>query len=227
MNHRLSTCCLVLAAGLAASSLVRPSYGSDEVSRLFNGPYTGEHLNRVAFPIGGLGAGMFCLEGTGAISHLSVRHRLEFMNEPTTFAALCVLRAHADQNAARVAEGPIPEWKYFGRGGTANGGVGTTYGFPRFRAAEFLARFPFATIELREKAVPVDVELVGFSPFTPPDPGPSSLPAGALEYRFSNPTNRTVRAVFSFHTRNFMERGSIGSIDNGFVLYAAAGADRD
>ncbi|MBN1766244.1 MAG: hypothetical protein JW860_13370 [Sedimentisphaerales bacterium] len=30
----------------------------------YNGPYTGTNLNRVAFPIGGIGAGMICLEGT-------------------------------------------------------------------------------------------------------------------------------------------------------------------
>ncbi|HLA53638.1 MAG TPA: twin-arginine translocation signal domain-containing protein, partial [Flavitalea sp.] len=32
----------------------------------YNSPYTGENLSRLAFPIGGIGAGMFCLEGTGA-----------------------------------------------------------------------------------------------------------------------------------------------------------------
>src|SRR5665213_1005645 len=39
--------------------------------RKYNGTYSGLYLNRLAFPIGGLGAGMFCLEGTGAISHMS------------------------------------------------------------------------------------------------------------------------------------------------------------
>src|SRR5580704_12118814 len=58
--------------------------------RPHNTPYTGENLNRIAFPIGGLGAGMFCLEGTGAISHLSVRNRPEIYNEPALFAALSV-----------------------------------------------------------------------------------------------------------------------------------------
>ena len=28
--------------------------------RNYQGPYTGSHLNRIAFPIGGIGAGMFC-----------------------------------------------------------------------------------------------------------------------------------------------------------------------
>ena len=38
--------------------------------RGYNEPYKQEYLNHVAFPIGGIGAGMFCLEGRGTISHL-------------------------------------------------------------------------------------------------------------------------------------------------------------
>lgn len=190
----------------------------------FNGPYRGRHLDRVAFPIGGMGAGMYCLEGSGAISHMSVRHKMEFFHEPTCWAAVCV--KGKDGNTARVLEGPIPDWKFFGGGGTGRGGTGKTYGFPRFRECEFLARFPFATIRLRDEALPLDVEFTGWSPFTPPDPDPASLPVGALEYRFKNTSGKAVRAVFSFNTRNFMGKGSIGPVDGGLVLYAAAGKGR-
>ena len=33
----------------------------------------GERLNRIAFPMGGIGAGMLSLEGTGALSQVSLR----------------------------------------------------------------------------------------------------------------------------------------------------------
>jgi len=196
-------------------------------SREFNGPYEGANLNRVAFPIGGLGAGMYCLEGPGAISHLSVRHRMEFFNEPTCFAAVCVLGEKPGDNVARVLEGPVPKWKCFGPPGAANGAVERTYGFPRFRACSFLARFPFATVTLSDPALPLAVELTGWSPFTPPDPDPSSLPAGVLEYRMKNTSGKAVRAVFSFNTRNFMgNKGSVGPLEGGFVLYGDAGESR-
>jgi len=191
----------------------------------FNAPYTGRHLDRVAFPIGGMGAGMYCLEGSGAISHMSVKHRMEFFHEPTCWAAVCV--KGKDGNVARVLEGPIPDWKFFGGGGTGRGGTGKTYGFPRFRECEFLARFPFASVRLRDEAVPLDVELTGWSPFTPPDPDPASLPVGALEYRLKNTSGKPLQGVFSFNTRNFMGNGSIGPIEGGLVLYAAAGKGRD
>ena len=76
--------------------------------RKFNEAYTGSHLNRVAFPIGGIGAGMFCLEGTGAISHMSVRNNPEIFSEPAMFAAIHV-KGYA--NAAKVLEGQVPAWK--------------------------------------------------------------------------------------------------------------------
>ena len=58
--------------------------------RKYNTPYTGERLNRIAFPLGGIGAGMVCLEGAGALSHVSLRNRPEVFNEPLVFAAICV-----------------------------------------------------------------------------------------------------------------------------------------
>src|SRR4051812_47759611 len=65
-------------------------YKTPIIDRKYNSSYTGEYLNRIAFPIGGLGAGMFCLEGTGAISHMSVRNRPEIFHEPSLFAAIAV-----------------------------------------------------------------------------------------------------------------------------------------
>lgn len=32
--------------------------------------YSGEYLNRIAFPIGGIGAGMFCIEGMCSFPHV-------------------------------------------------------------------------------------------------------------------------------------------------------------
>ena len=76
----------------------------------YNESYTEEHLNRIAFPIGGIGAGMFCIEGAGAISHMSIRHRPEVFNEPGLFGAIYVKGL---KNGAKIVEGPVPDWKKF------------------------------------------------------------------------------------------------------------------
>ena len=59
-----------------------------EEVRDYNEKYTGEYTSRIAFPIGGLGTGMFCVEGSGAISNMNIRHKTEMLNEPTMFAGL-------------------------------------------------------------------------------------------------------------------------------------------
>jgi uncharacterized protein (DUF608 family) len=206
---------------------------AEPIKRIYGGSYTGEHLNRVAFPLGGIGAGMICLEGAGALSHVSLRGQPDVFHEPLMFAALSV---KGPGGVVRVLEGPVPAWKLFfpwdqKYAGAGNGGAGKTYGLPRCAEAEFQPRFPFGLVTLRDPKIPLDMQIVGWSPFIPGDADNSSLPVAGLEYRFSNPTDRPVEAVFSFHAQNFMAAqpsdagpsGATGaavlSTENGFVLW--------
>ncbi len=183
-----------------------------------------ERLSRVAYPLGGIGAGMICLEGSGALSSVSIRNRPDLFNEPCIFAAVAV---RGPKGTARVLEGPVPGWKIFGRPDSGLGEGEHAYGLPRFRNASFTARFPFGTVSLRDPDMPLTVELTGWSPFTPGDANNSSLPAIALEYRFTNPTDETVDAVFSFNAKNFLPPAdaphdsprAVRKIDGGFVLW--------
>jgi uncharacterized protein (DUF608 family) len=192
---------------------------NDNEGHEFNGYYSGRNLDRIAFPIGGIGAGMFCLEGTGAISHMSVRNHPEVFNEPCMFAAISV---KGIENGAKVIEGMVPDWKKFGTPNSGNGSPGASYGFPRFTNARFLARFPFAVIELQDKDIPMEVQITGWSPFIPTDADNSSLPAGALEYTFKNTGTKQLDAVFSFNSVNFMNqpngKATINSLAGGFIL---------
>src|SRR5688572_5363826 len=152
-----------------------------KAQRDYNGVYKDDFLNRIAFPIGGIGAGMFCLEGTGAISHMSIRHKPDVFNEPGLFAAIHVKGV---PNGSKIVEGPVPDWKKFGQAGAGNGSAGAITGLPHFSKAVFKARFPFATIDLSDSDVPLNVQITGWSPFIPTDENNSSLPVGALEYTF-------------------------------------------
>ncbi len=192
--------------------------------RTYSGRYEGGCLNQVAYPMGGIGAGMICLEGAGALSHVSLRNRPDVFNEPCMFAALALPGA---QPSARVIEGPVPPWKIFGRPGSGMGFGGATYGLPRFRNAVFNARFPFGSVSLADQW-PVEVELTGWSPFEPGDADNASLPVAALEYRFTNRSRQRHDAVFSFNSKNFMALGgnaqAVRPIEGGFVLWCG-GAD--
>src|SRR5690606_7393175 len=102
--------------------------------KAYNAPYTGTFLDRVAFPIGGMGAGMFALEGTGAISHMSINNKPEIYKRPNMFAAISVKDF---EHGSKVLEGPVPQWKLFGPPRSANGAFGSNYGLPRFAEVSF------------------------------------------------------------------------------------------
>ena len=176
-------------------------------ARAYNGAYAGEHLSRVAFPLGGIGAGMICLEGTGALSHVSLRHQPDVFNEPCVFAAVCV-KGDADRGPrarrARCRAGSCSACPDAG-----NGAGGTTFGLPRFRARALRGALPVrarSTLE-RRRAFRSKVEITGWSPFEPGDADSSSLPVAALEYRFTNPTQAAARGGLLLERHELHGRG--------------------
>lgn len=194
----------------------------------FNGSYSGRELAHLGFPIGGLGAGNFCLEGNGALSRFSLRHRPHLFNAPQLFAAISIVNlAGTGSRVARVIEGPVPDWKPFfpwnNHWASSGMGAGThSFGLPRFETAQFEARFPFGKVRLSDPAVPLSASITGWSPFVPGDPDASGLPVGAVDYHFENTGKEVQDAVFSFHSRNFMalgeEAASVTRTKGGFVL---------
>ncbi len=196
-------------------------------NRVYNTAYTGERSSRVAFPLGGIGAGMLCLEGAGALSQFSLRHAPDTGNEPTVFSAVCI--KGKDGNIARVLEGPVPSWKVMGIRTTSTPGsgvglMGKTYGLPRFANSSFQSRFPFGTVELTDPRLPISVAITGWSPFIPLNADDSSLPVAGLEFAFTNASDEPLEIVYSFHAVHFMEAEGQGDhcvrrTDNGFELY--------
>jgi uncharacterized protein (DUF608 family) len=195
--------------------------------------YSGDRLDRIAFPMGGIGAGMICLSGSGGITQVSIRGIAEVVNEPF-FAAVVGIKGATPR--ARVLEGPVPSWKpLFPWGswhmGSGNGAPTRNYGLPRFSEAEFEARFPFAHVRFGESGFDLAAEIRGWSPFVPGDEDASSLPVAAVEYRLTNVSAAPVEAAFSFHAANLLssteltlrpKRGvrpfRIEPIERGFVL---------
>ena len=61
-----------------------PTQRATELNRslhAFRGTYEGSAAAQIAFPMGGMGAGMICLEGNGALAKFSLRHRPDLARE--------------------------------------------------------------------------------------------------------------------------------------------------
>ena len=182
--------------------------------------YSKEKLNQIAFPLGGIGAGMICLEGGGAVSNVSLRHKAEVFNEALMFSALTIKNPNKE-NLTLILEGQVPKRKIFGPENCSKGLV-ATYGLPRFTSAEFSWEFPFANVALNAADCPLQASISGWSPFVPGDSDNSSLPVAALEFSFENHGDEAVEAVYSFNSFNFLKipNGSqqIKKTDDGFTL---------
>ncbi len=174
---------------------------NDEWSGRSLGPWTATRLDHWAFPLGGIGAGMVCLEGRGALSHVSLRHRMERFHEPLVFAAVAV---RGRPELSRLIEGRVPGHRIFAPPGGGLGCVGKTYGLPRFASVEARAQFPFCRLDLEDANHPLQANIVAWSPFAPPDADSASLPVAALEYTLRNRGNEPLELVFSYHSVNFL-----------------------
>ena len=202
------------------------------VAKAYNAAYSNERSALVAFPLGGIGTGMFTLEGAGALSRFSLRHAPDTGHEPAVFSAVCVKTREG--NIARVLEGQVPAWKVMGirstnAPGSGVGLTGKTHGLPRFANSSFHSEFPFAKLELTDEKLPIDVAITAWSPFIPLNADDSSLPVAGLEFTFANKTDQPLELVYSFHAMNFMEVEGAGGpcvlrTDNGFVLHQPAAA---
>lgn len=217
----------VTAGAVNAETIGQKDLKAGSTKRIYNTDYSGEYLNRVAFPIGGLGAGMFCMEGTGAISHMSIKNSPDIFNTPPLFAAIAVKNI---SNGAKVLEGPVPGWKKFGQRDAGNGATGATTGLPRFRHASFFTRFPFAELDMHDDDLLLNVKITGWSPFIPGEEDNSGMPVGAMEYSFENKSGKVLEAVFSFNGANFLRQekaaNSISTVTNGFVMSGKSTDDK-
>ncbi len=204
--------------GLCICLCLWASCSSMEEVRDYNEKYTGEYTSRIAFPIGGLGTGMFCVEGSGAISNMNIRHKTEMLNEPTMFAGLYLKGV---DNGSIVVEGQVPDWKKFGQPQSTKG-YGGTWGLPRFKDCDFEVKFPFVKLRMSDDELKMDVTMKVWNPFIPTDENNSGLPVAGFEYTFKNKYAKEVEAIFSYNSKNFVDirngGASIRPIENGFII---------
>jgi len=179
--------------------------------------YTGRNLDHIMFPMGGIGAGMMCLEGNGSFSGISIKHKPEIPKIVYMFASIAI-----DGKTPRIIEGDIPEWKIFGLPDAGNGLGSTNFGLPRCKTLSFTGRFPFATVKVKHPESLIGISICGWSPFIPVDADNSSLPVCAVEYIFKNVSSKKIKGVFGFHSKNFVaEKTQLQEtipLKDGFIL---------
>lgn len=150
--------------------------------------YDGDHLTRIALPLGGIGTGSVSLGGRGGLRDWEIMNRPAKGSMPAGTGKDCwpsmVLSVANDTGSrvTRLMEGPLEHWEYEGHSGctTAN------HGLPRFRSASFDGSYPFGRVNLSDPDVPLGVSIEGFNPLIPGDAERSGLPVAILRVTLKN-----------------------------------------
>jgi len=124
--------------------------------------YQGEHRTRIAFPLGGIGAGCISLSGRGSLIDWEIFNRPnKGMAVPYAFFAIWA-RAEGQAPVTRVLQAP-PEPPFDGSGWGQYSGIGFGVnredgsGLPHMRWCAFRGEFPLAWVQFEEPRLPVEV----------------------------------------------------------------------
>lgn len=154
--------------------------------------YDGNHLQKIAMPLGGIGTGTVSLGGRGDLRDWEICNSpgKNFTpyddGEGAPFQVFPFFAVHVsgsnNNKFSRILEGPLELNDYEG----GYGCKAANHGFPRFESAEFDVAYPLAQILLNTPNAPVKVRLKAFNPLVPCDADKSGLPVALLSYEITN-----------------------------------------
>ncbi len=190
-----------IAFGAALAVVLQAVAVEAPVARRFDG----DHLLRVALPMGGIGCGAVSLSGRGELVDWEIMNRANKTMSETergpisrTFFAIRV--KGASHESTTMLAGPLHPTELY----SSEGQCAPQSGLPRFREASFDGAFPFGTVHLEDGDLPVKVRIKGFSPFVPGDSAASSLPVASLEYEVENLSGGPLEVSVAAFVRNIV-----------------------
>ncbi len=187
--------------------------------------YTGEKLDQVAFPLGGIGTGCVSFSGRGSLMDW------ELFNKPNigfiprySFISLWA-KPTGQEPVFRVLEGRLlppytghlherpTMWVSHGSGPSQP----LASGLPRMEKCKFTGRFPFAQVDLSDKELPITATIEAWSPFIPGNDRESSMPVAILKVTLKNTSDKTVEAALGANVQNLAGYPDIGGGVNDLV----------
>jgi len=177
--------------------------------------FSGDYLQQIAFPLGGLGAGCLHLGGAGNFQDFCLFNNPDFGHSPMTFAAVHCQEKGRRRGTMRVLEGPVQTPHIYDQARFGNGGLASGHeGLPHMENAEFRGEFPFAWVRFKDGELPLQVRIEAYSPLIPGDDVASGLPAAFVTYRLRSRAQRPLRAQFSFNVQ-YPGKGDLHGHDAG------------
>ena len=208
MNKNIAvrfTACVAFALAASATMPLFAAAVTDVDAVRVARHFDGDHLLRVALPMGGIGCGSISLSGRGELVDWEIMNRAnKTMSEtergPVSRTFFAIRVKGASHESTTMLAGPLHPTEIY----ASEGNCAPQSGLPRFREASFDGAFPFGTVHLADKDLPVRVTIMGFSPFVPGDSAASSLPVASLEYEVENLSDEPLEVSVAAFVRNIV-----------------------
>lgn len=190
-----------------------------KVKELNNWPvlksYTGEHLRRIAMPLGGIGTGTVSLSGRGGLVDWELMNRpaKKFVPNKVNRSPGFIIRYEtaSGKKDIKLLEGPLLEEEYEG----SSGCVAPNHGLPRFKECRFHAAYPLGQVEFMDDNFLPEVTLKSYNPLIPADAESSGLPVVAMSYLVKNPTDEAMSISICAGMINFVGDPGNNSLPEG------------
>jgi uncharacterized protein (DUF608 family) len=163
-----------------ADKKLRPEWVRSLTARGRRAVYSGDELERIGMPVGGICAGQLYLGGDGTLWHWDI------FNQPMSTG---------DSHYAHPVKPSSPlDQGFMVRVTGEGGGQERRLDAAHWRQVSFTGEYPIGFVEYRDRDSPVSVSLEAFSPFIPLSTDDSSLPLTVLEFTVKNESSRSVQA---------------------------------
>lgn len=166
--------------------------------------YDEAHIEKIAFPVGGIGTGTVSVNGRGQLVDW------EIMNIPakgfsTTSQGndapfFSIYINDGKTKFTRGLMGPLLNSEYE----HMEGRPVDHHGIPRFEKATFDAAYPFGIVNLYDSTLPADVKMKVFNPLIPTNANDSGIPIAVLRYVVSNKSDKPIEVSVCGSIRNFI-----------------------
>ncbi|RKX39289.1 MAG: hypothetical protein DRP64_14440 [Verrucomicrobia bacterium] len=146
--------------------------------------YTGDQLDVVAMPVGGIAAGQIYLMGDGTLSDWQIfDHPLSYM-----------LGQSGSSFNANIFPKPVKQGFAVAIKGSDGKEIVKTLKKGGFEKVVFNGQYPIGVVDYSDSGFPVDVKMEAYSPFIPLEARDSALPATIFEITVSNSSDQEVSA---------------------------------
>ena len=184
--------------------------------------YTGEFLNEISFPVGGIGCGCIGLAGNGSLIDWEIFNRpnkgsrngyshiaVKLKSQSGTYTKVL----NSDLNTELTGHYEKSKFTGFGFGPSSM----TMSGFPHFRRCVFTGEFPIAKLDFSDDDFPGPVSLTAFNAFIPLDSKNSSIPAAFYEISYTNDSENPVEFQCAFSLANPFEASENSTVVQGDI----------